>query len=71
MKKLFAILLLVLAVIWFLMVLFKVYLAVIGYVDFNGRGPADHLSSAFFQALLAVGSFMLGRNLIKNGTSDN
>ncbi len=45
-------------------VLFKVFLAFDGYVDHLGRGPVEHLTSAFFQFLFVLGLVWLGKKYV-------
>jgi hypothetical protein len=71
MKKFFSVVLLALAVVWLVMVIFKCYLAISGYMDFNGRGPQEHLTSAFFQLLLAVGAYKLAMHLRRKLNIEN
>ena len=68
MKKALSVICFVLAIVWFLMVAFKIYLGVTGFVDFNGRGPSDHYLSAFLQFLLVVAALALGVWLRKKPT---
>jgi hypothetical protein len=57
MKKFFSYFLFVLALIWLIMTLFKLYLAATGYVDMMGRSPSSHVFSGVLQGLLAFGAY--------------
>jgi hypothetical protein len=57
MRKLFSGILFVLALVWLLMAIFKIYLALSGQNDAMGRTPANHFVSGSIQGLLAFGAY--------------
>lgn len=63
MKRLISTTLFLIAFFWMAVVLFKVFLAFDGYVDHLGRGPVEHLTSAFFQFLFVLGLVWFGKKI--------
>lgn len=63
MRRVFACVLFVLAVVWLGMASFKIYLAIDGYVDLIGRGPGAHFLGGMMQFILAVIAIWIGRRL--------
>jgi hypothetical protein len=57
MKRLFSGILFVLASVWLLLAIFKIYLAFSGQTDEMGRTPANHFVSGSIQGLLAFGAY--------------
>lgn len=63
MKKFGSVCLFVLAAIWTLGALFKWYLGLTGYVDFNGRGSSAHFVSGLIQLVFAGGAYWAAQKL--------
>jgi hypothetical protein len=63
MKRFVSVVLFALATLWTLMALFKLYLALDGYVDLMGRKPVDHFIGGILQLALAGAAFWGARRL--------